>query len=163
MAPSASSLTLSDAFTVLQKVYGDSRHVGVTEALRSLTKHIQTLGNPDLSLVAFGGLHAGFVSLADVGLRVYALYVRKPIGSTTDAWLKIGSDIGGVAPGYGDLVVYLRGTNGGGRAYCLVFHDGLPIELLSNAIIVASQTEVDGTTDSDAADAPSGFVIIGAQ
>lgn len=152
------ALSLGDINAVFRRARGDSRAVGVAEALRSLSKHMQQLGNPDLQLVEFSGLDSADKVIADVGCKLFALYIKKPAGSTTDAWLK-GSNHASAAAANGDIVVYLRGTSGGGKAYCPVFHDGL---LLGTGLTLGAHTTVNGSTDSAAADAPTGFAIIGA-
>lgn len=152
------ALSVGDINSVFRKARGDSRAVGVAEALRSLSKHMQSLNNPDLQLVEFSGLETADKVVADVGCKLFAVYMKKPTGSTTDAWLK-GSNHATTAAANGDLVVYLRGTSGGGRSYCPVFHDGL---LLGTGLTLGAHTTVNGSVKSLVADAPTGFAIIGA-
>jgi len=152
------ALALTDINTVRQKTRAEARSVGAHEALRSLWKHMQSLGNPDLQLVEFAGLGSADKVVADAACKLYALYVAKPKGSTTDSWLK-GSNHATTAAANGDIVAYLRGTAGGGRSYCLVFHDGLP---LGTGLTVGAHTTVNGNTKSNVADAGTGFAIIGA-
>lgn len=152
------ALSVGDINAVFRRARGDSRAVGTAEALRSLSKHMQSLGNPDLQLVEFSGLQTNDKVVADVACNLYALYMKKPTGSTVDSWLK-GSNHATVAAANGDVVVYLRGTSGGGRSYCPIFHDGL---LLGTGLTLGAHTTVNGNSKSLVADAPTGFAIIGA-
>jgi len=152
------ALSLEGINLVKRRARADTRSVGVAEALRSFFKHMENLGNPDLQLVAISGLDSADKVVADAACKLYALYFKKPTASTTDAWFK-GSNHATVAAANGDFTAYLRGTSGGGRSYCTVFHDGLP---LGTGLTVGSHTTVNGNTKSAAADAPTGFAIIGA-
>lgn len=151
------ALTLESIDQVKEKARGESRKVGVHESLRSLWKHLQSLGNPDLKIAFFTGLQSADVVVSDAACKVYAIYMIKPTASTVDSWFR-GTNHASVASG-ADLSVYLRGTSGGGRAYCPVFHDGLP---MGTGLTVGAHTAVGGTSKSLVADAPSGFVIVGA-
>lgn len=152
------ALSLEGINTVKRRARGDTRAVGVAEALRSLWKHMENLGNPDLQLVAISGLDSADKVIADAACKLYAVYIKKPDASTTDSWFK-GSNHATVAAANGDITAYLRGTSGGGRSYCVVFHDGLP---LGTGLTVGAHTTVNGNTKSAAADAPTGFAIVGA-
>lgn len=151
------ALSLTDPRKVKEKCRFDLRKPGVVEALRGFFKHMEQLRNPDLQFVPITGPGTDEV-IADVGCKLYALYLKKPAASTTDAWFK-GSNHATVAAANGDIVTYLRGTSGGGREYCQTWNDGLP---LGTGLTVASHTTVNGSTDSNAADQPTGFAIIGA-
>lgn len=157
-AAAAMALSLTDPNTAFRKARGTARSAGVQEALRALSAHINTLGNPDLQLVEFSGLNAADKVIADAACVLFALYCKKPTASTTDAWLK-GSNHATTAAANGDVVVYLRGTSGGGREYCPIFGDGLT---LGTGLTLGSHTTVNGNTKSASADAPTGFAIIGA-
>lgn len=152
------ALSLGDINQVKEQARGEARKPGVSAALRSLFTYMQQIGNPDLQIVFFSGLNAADKVIADVGCKLYALFMLKPTASTTDAWLK-GSNHATTAAANGDVVAYLRGTSGGGRSYCPCFHDGLP---LATGLTLGSHTTVNGNTKSAAADAPTGFAIIGA-
>ena len=152
------ALTLEDINLVKQKARGESRKPGPHEALRSLWKHMQQLGNPDLKIAFFSALQTADVVISDSACKVYALFIQKPAASTTDAWFK-GSNHATVAAANPEFAAYLRGTGGGGRQYCPVFHDGLP---MGTGFTVGSHTTAAGNTKSAAADAPTGFVIVGA-
>ncbi len=150
--------TLEDINLVKQKSRGDSRKVGVAEALRSLWKHMQSLGNPDLYIEFYSGVSAGEVVISDSACKMYAVYALKPSASTTTTFLKVSDHASALQAG-ASVVVPFVGTGGGGQAHCLVFHDGLK---LATGCVVGSVTAGDGTTDGAAADVVSGFVIIGA-
>lgn len=152
------ALSLEGVLVVKQKSRFDSRKAGVTESLRALWAYLPYLGNPDLQLVAYSGLETADAVIADAACKVHAIYVKKPTASTVDAWLK-GSDHASAAAANGDVVVKLIGTGGGGREYCPVFADGLP---MGTGFTLGSHTTVNGAVKSAAADAATGFVIIGA-
>ncbi len=152
------ALSLGDINAVFRRARAESRSVGVANAIRGLSAHMQVLGNPDLQFVAFSGLETTDAVIANVGCKLYQVYARKPTGSTVDSWLK-GSNHATVAAANGDIVVYFRGTSGGGRAYAPTFHDGLP---LGTGLTLGAHTTVNGSSKSLVADAPTGFAIIGA-
>lgn len=152
------ALTLVDPVQVKDQARVEGRSAGVAAALRSLFIYQNQIKNPDLAIVFFSLLNSADKVIADVGCKLYGLYMLKPTASTTDAWLK-GSNHATVAAANGDIVVYLRGTSGGGRSYCPVWHDGLP---LGTGLTLGSHTTVNGNTKSNVADAPTGFAIIGA-
>lgn len=152
------ALTLEGTLAIVRRTRYESRKPGVAEALRSFFQHLAQLGNPDLQLVAYSGLNAADKVIADVACKVYAIFIQKPTASTTNVWFK-GSDHATVAAANGDFTTFLVGTNGGGRQYCPVYHDGLP---MTTGFTLGSHTTVNGNTKSASADAPTGFVIVGA-
>jgi hypothetical protein len=152
------ALALEGILIVKQKSRFDSRKAGVTESLRALWAYMDYLQNPDLQLVAFSGLETADAVIADAACKVHAIYIKKPSASTTNAWFK-GSNHATVAAANGDFTAFLVGTGGGGREYCPVFADGLP---MGTGFTVGCHTTVNGNTKSAAADAATGFCIIGA-
>lgn len=152
------ALTLTDNRTARELARDESRKPGVAAALRSLWRYMEQLGNPDLQLVAYSGLGAADKVIADVPCKLYAIFIQKPTASVTDAWIK-GSDHATVAAANGDFVAKLVGTAGGGRQYCPCFHDGLK---LGTGLTLGCHTTVNGNTKSAAADAATGFAIVGA-
>lgn len=150
------AITLEGINKVKERTRWDVRKPGVAEALRSLWKHMQALGNPDLQFVAYSGLESADKVIADAACSVYAIYIKKPSASTTDAWLK-GSDHATTAAANGDFVAKLKSTTST-REFCPVFHDGL---IMATGFTLGSHTTVNGNTKSAAADAPTGFVVIG--
>lgn len=152
------ALVLENANLVRQKTFPDSRKPGVAESLRSFWKHMEQLSNPDLKIKMFSGLETADVVVSDAACKVYAIFMKKPTASTTNAWFK-GSNHASAAAANGDFTTLLVGTNGGGREYCPVYHDGLP---MGTGFTVGCHTTVNGNTKSNAADAATGFVIVGA-
>jgi len=152
------ALTLENINLVKQRTRWETRKPGAMEALRSLWKHAEKLRNPDLQLVALDYTGAADQVIADVACKLFALYLRKPAASTTDAWIKL-SDHATVAAANGDVVAKMVGTGGGGQEHCLVWQDGLQ---MATGLTTASHTTVNGNTDSATADSCVGFAIIGA-
>lgn len=152
------ALTLENINLVRQRTFPDSRWPGVATTLTALWKHMQQLSNPDLKIKFISGLDSADVVVSDSACKLYAVFMKKPTASTTDAWAK-GSNHATVAAANGDFVTYLRGTSGGGREYCPIYADGLP---LGTGFTVGSHTTVNGNTKSAAADAWTGFAIVGA-
>lgn len=152
------AISVEDINLVKQKAMADSRSAGSQGALRQLFEHLNLLKNPDLEIKFVSGLASADVVAADAACKVYAILITKPAASTTDAWAK-GSNHASAAAANGDFVTFLVGTSGGGREYCVTFPDGLP---MGTGFTVGSHTTVNGNTKSAAADAWTGFVIIGA-
>lgn len=152
------ALVLENINLVSQKTYPDSRWPGVAANLRALWAHMQQLRNPDLKIKMFSGLETADVVVSDAACKVYALFIRKPLASTTNAWFK-ASNHASAAAANGDFTTFLVGTAGGGREYCPTYPDGLPF---GTGCTVGCHTTVNGSTKSNAADAATGFVIVGA-
>lgn len=119
---------------------------------------MEAKGNPDLQFVAFERNSTDDIVIADAACRIYAIYFKKPAGSTTAAWLK-GSDHATTAAAAADVAITLAAAAAALKEACPVFHDGLS---MVNGFTMACHTAVNGNTDSAAADCPSGFVILGA-
>lgn len=151
------ALSLENINSIKQQTRGELK-VGPRAALRGLWEFMQQIGNPDLDVVFFSGLESADAVIADAACKVHAIYFKKPTASTVDSWLK-GSDHATAAATAGDFVAKAIGTSGGGRAYCPVFHDGLP---MGTGFTVGAHTANNGNSKSLVADAPTGFVIIGA-
>jgi hypothetical protein len=152
------ALTLENINLVKQRTRWEVRTPGAMEALRSLWKHMEQKGNPDLQFVAFERNGTDDNVIADAACRIYAIYFKKPATSTTAAWLK-GSDHAATAAAAGDVVINLEAAAASLKEACPVFHDGLS---MSTGFTMACHTAVDSNTDSAAADSPAGFVILGA-
>lgn len=152
------ALTLESINKVRQKCRQFENRPAISENLRALFKHLNTLGNPDLQFVPFTTTGAADVVIADVACKVFAVVATKPAASTTDAWLK-GSDHATVAAANGDIAIKLIGTGGGGQHFCATFLNGL---IMGTGLTIASHTAVGGNTDSAAGDSASGYFIIGA-
>jgi len=152
------ALTLENVNLVKQRTRWEIRKPGSSEVLKALWKHLEQLSQPDLQLVPLDYTGAADQVIADVACKLYALYLKKPAASTTDAWIK-ASDHATTAAANGDLVVKMIGTGGGGQEHALVFPDGLKF---GTGLSTASHTTVNGNTDSNAADSCVGFAIVGA-
>lgn len=152
------SLVLSSFETALRKIFAEARKSGTQTAFRAFKAYLNTLGNPDLKFVSFSGLETADVVVSDSACRVYAVFGKKPAASTTNAWLK-GSDHASAAAANGDFVAKFIGTSGGGREYFMDFPDGLP---MGTGFTLGCHTTVNGNTKSAAADAVTGFAIVGA-
>jgi hypothetical protein len=152
------ALTLENVNLVKQRTRWQVRTPGASEALRSLWKHLEAKGNPDLQFVAFERNGTDDNVIADAACRIYAIYFKKPATSTTAAWLK-GSDHATVAAAAADVAISLAAAAAAMKEGCVVFHDGLS---MATGFTMACHTSVNGNTDSAAADSPAGFVILGA-
>lgn len=151
------ALSLEEANLTKQRARAETRHPKIQAALKALFSYLsQHKGNPKLQFVAFATLSsasAGLQIVADAACRVVAVYVKKPAGSTTAAWLKLSDHATAVSTAAPELSLTLP-TN---DEIILTFPDGLA---MANGAIVGSYTAGDGQTGSSAADRPSGFVII---
>lgn len=152
------ALTLSDPNIIKQKAAAESRNPGPQSSLRGFFNYLQYLRNPDLKIAFVSGLETADVVVSDAACKLFVMYMKKPSASTTNAWAK-GSNHATTAAANGDVVTYLVGTSGGGREYAICYHDGLP---LGTGLTVGSHTTVNGNTKSAAADAWTGFCIVGA-
>ena len=152
------ALVLSALETALRKVMPESRKAGSQTFARALKEYLNQIGNPDVKFLAFSGLETADVVVSDAACRVYAVFGKKPAASTTNAWLK-ASDHASAAAANGDFVAKFIGTSGGGREYLVCFPDGLP---MGTGFTLGCHTTVNGSTKSAAADAVTGFAIVGA-
>ena len=152
------ALTLESINLVKQRTRWQTLNApGAVEALRSLWQHMEQKGNPDLQFVKFEKATTNDVVLADVPCRIYAIYYKKPAASTTASWMKI-SDHATVCSTTGDIEIPLAAAAAAGKEGCVVFHDGLSMAI---GATWATHTALAGNTDSNAADTPAGFVIVG--
>lgn len=152
------ALTLSSFEVALRRMIPEGRKAGTQEMARAFRAYLNTLGNPDLKFLSFSGLETADAVISDAACRVYAIYMKKPAASTTNAWLK-GSDHASAAAANGDFVTKLLGTGGGGREYLVIYPDGLPF---GTGLTLGCHTTVNGNTKSAVADAATGFAIVGA-
>ena len=153
------ALTLEDAVKTKQRCRAETRSPGASLILKALFMHLATnLNNIQLQFTAVAGLNSADVVGADVACKVYCVYGKKPTASTTDAWLK-ASDHATTAAANGDFVAKYLGTGGGGQEHAIAYMDGLK---MGTGFTLGSHTTVNGNTKSNVADAPTGFVIVGA-
>lgn len=150
--------TLASALSVKQKALADTRNPSTQALLRTFFSYwSQHKGNGDLQFVAISGLDAADVVLSDVAGKLHVLFLRKPDGSTTDAWAKI-SDHASAAAANGDLTLKFIGTDGENQELCNVYPDGMKF---GTGITIGSHTANNGAVKSASADAPVGFGIVG--
>lgn len=150
------ALSLQNPLLVFQKALFETRKPkiqAIGKALRSYL--VQHKGNPDLQLVPFSELSSGSTVIADAACRVIGLYVKKPTGSTTAAFVK-GTDDETTASATAPAVSVELRTN---QEEFIVFPDGLP---MASGFALRSDTTAAGSTGSVTADQSSGFVIIAA-
>jgi hypothetical protein len=154
------ALSLIAASIVVRKALGQNRSAGVMRMLETFFRDVlnDQLGNRDLYYEAFSGLNAADQVISADPCKLYVLFGKKPSASTVDAWLK-GSDHATVAAANGDVVAKYLGSGGGGREHPLIFPNGLS---LGTGLTLGCHTTVNGNTKSAAADAVTGFAIIGA-
>lgn len=153
------ALVLEAIANVKRRCIPEAKGVGSQAALRMLFEVLNDKHrNPDLKIKFFSTLSSEDVVVSDSACKLFAVFLKKPLASTTDAWFK-GSDHATAAAANGDITAKLRGTAGGGLEHCITYPDGLP---LGTGLTVAAHTTVNGSTDSAAADAPTGFAIVGA-
>lgn len=171
------ALSLQSAGLVRQKaynaVYGSGTGTATDSvspyhfyAIKALFLHVAAnLGNPDLQFVPYAAEDAvtstDGVTLADTACTLYAWFekARRTTGTTAAfEWLYNGAAGGGDSDPVGDEIAVQR-FNATGQQFLLVHPNGFPIP---TALSVVSTTAIDGTTESTAANAGDGFVIIGA-
>lgn len=153
------ALTLEAANLTKQRCRASTRKPGVSEALRSLWKHMEALGNPQLQFVTFDQTDNAETVIADVACKIYAIYFKKPAASTTAAWLKLTDEASAGNEAHADISFKLAAAVGAPKEFCVVFHDGFS---MATGVMLVSHTANDGNTDSNDADAVAGFVIVGA-
>lgn len=154
------ALSLQSANLVRQKALrANTLDPAVFDALKAFFLRHSSKGNLDLQYIPFGDADVtgtdGVVA-ADAATVLYAVYVKK--GSTaTDAFLKLFDDAtnDGTA---GDEMITLPLAEAN-ESHILVFPSGIPF---ATGIVVTAHTTSNGTTDSTAGDAGSGFLIVGA-
>lgn len=153
------ALSLASALSAKQKALADNRKPASAQVIKTFFSYwAQHKGNNDLQFVAITGLDSADKVVADAACKLHVLYLVKPTASTTDAWVK-GSDHATVAAANGDIVFKFIGTSGGGQEVCFVSGNGLRF---GTGLTFGSHTTVNGSTDSNIADAPVGFAIVGA-
>lgn len=150
------ALTLEDAHLSFQKMYPDARSVPVAEVIRCFKKvHAEFLKNPQLQVVALSGLESADGVIADAPCKVFLIAVKKPSGSAVTAFFKV-SDNASTAAADGDLATMkLTDTNW----HTFFDPQGFP---MGTGATAGSHTANNGNTKSAAADAPTGFAVIGA-
>lgn len=150
------ALSLRNPVLAKQQVLAESRKPKIQLMLKTLFSYLaQHKGNPDIQVVAFSDLQGTASVIADAPCKLMALYVKKPAGSTTAAFVK-GSDSSATASATAPALSIELPTN---QEELLAFPDGLPF---GTGLVLRSDTAADGSTASSAADRSSGFAIIAA-
>lgn len=151
------ALSLSGANLVRQRTFAETRKPKIQAALKNLFSYLaQHKGSPDLQLVNFSDLTSGTgTAIADAACRVFAVYAKKPSGSTTASYFK-GSDSPTTASATAPELGFVLPTS---NEEIVIFPDGLS---MANGFAIRADTTAAGSTGSGAADQPDGFVIVGA-
>lgn len=155
---------LQDGIFVWQKVAKAlaGANPGISQPFRELKTYIATqLGNPQLQFIPFTAeqiVTAGGFAALDVPGTLYAVYAKgRRTSGTTSAFFQVFAQANNTAST--TLIVLLNRFKAAGQSFGYVNPAGLAIE---TAITLASDTTVAGDTESSAADACDGFIVIGA-
>jgi hypothetical protein len=150
------AISVTNPILAKQKARGESRKPHIQAGLKLLFAHLaQHGGNPDLQFVAIDTLDGTSSVIADAACKLRALYLKKPAGSTTSAFIK-ASDTAVTASATAPALSIELPTN---NEEILLFPNGLPF---GTGITMLSNTTATDTTASAAADQASGFAIISA-
>lgn len=158
------ALSLQDGVQVWQKVKNalagaNPAHVA---AFRVLREYLATQGgNPQLSFLPYTAAQittGGGVALTDAACTLYGVYGKGARTSgTTQAFFQLFNQADNTAST--TLILYGTQLNAAGQSFAATFPTGIPF---STSLTAASDTTVAGATESSAADACNGFVIVGA-
>ncbi len=159
------SLSLQDSNLVWQKVRIALDSLGadrtVHAAFKALKEKLASVGgNPNLQFIPITSTNiddANGEILADAACQVYAVFAKKA-ATATDVYLAILDDEADDASPVADVRIVL-GLIASAEQALAVYPAGLD---MAKGVVAKAYTEFDGTTDSTAADCPSGFVIISA-
>jgi hypothetical protein len=133
------------------------------EALKALKARLAlTGGNPDLQFVPFTAAQAaaaGGTDLIGAAAKVYALYAQnKRAAAGTQSFFDVHGAASDASAATVELSAAFQAITT--KQTALVIRDeGLA---LATGVTVTAVTAPGGTTDSDAADSPDGFLIVGA-
>lgn len=145
---------------------GTSAGAGDPSALYALKSFFLNLaankGNPDLQFITFNATDAVAGDGQDLGIdaacRVYMAYVKKT-ATATDSWFRIVDDADNDSEVVGDVVVEVKLNEASDQAL-LWFPNGIAIA--DGVVVTFTTTPGDTATQSSAADAGNGFLILGA-
>jgi hypothetical protein len=157
------ALSLQDGVQVWQKVKQalTNANPATQNAFRVLREYIATQGqNPQLQFVPFTAAQIvtnnGFAA-ADVACTLYGVYANGArTTGTTSAFFAIHAAADNSATTTTILTERFKAT---GQSFGAVFPSGMAVE---TALTVSCATAVGGATESSAADAANGFVLVGA-
>lgn len=155
------ALALESSSIVARKVKDYQKGPLAERAFATFFRDWAAKGNADLQIVRYLGTGAEGASGEDEGIdaahRVYAFYGKKT-ATAEDVYLYIfddaTNDAGAGTDGRANLAL-LEASNEGFAFY----PSGIP---MVDGLVIKAYTDFDGTTDTTAAAAPNGFVIIGA-
>lgn len=119
-------------------------------------------GNPDLQFYAFNATDAVAGDGEDTGIdaacKLYAVYVKKT-ATATDTWFRVYDDADNDSEVIGDAVIEVALKDAGDLFYAF-YPNG---EAIADGVVVTfTTTPGDTTTQSSAADAGNGFLVLGA-
>jgi len=157
------ALSLQDGVQVWQKVKQalTNANPATQNAFRVLREYIATQGqNPQLQFIPFTAAQAvtdtGFQA-ADVACTLYGAYVNGArTTGTTSAFFAIHA---AATNGATTTTILTERFKAAGQSFGAVFPSGMAVE---TALTVSFATAVGGATESAAADAGNGFVLVGA-
>lgn len=170
------ALSLESAGRVRQKAYNAVYGTGVGTtadsvspyhfyAVKALFLHLAAnKNNPDLQFIPYSAEQAVITtngtSLVGGACTLYAWFAkaRRTTGTTASFnWLWNGTAGGGDSDPIGDEITVQR-INLTGQQFFFVHPNGY---IVSTDVSVVATTAIDGTTESSAADATDGFIIVG--
>src|SRR3990167_6103912 len=119
-------------------------------------------GNPDLQFVTFNATDAVAGDGQDLGIdaacKLYLAYVKKT-ATATDSWFRVIDDADNDSEVVGDVAVEIKLGVASDQAL-LWFPNG--IDFTDGVVVTFTTTPGDTATQSGAADAGNGFLILGA-
>lgn len=149
------ALSLTNSVLVTQASRSESRKAKTQLFLKQLYSYLaQHKGSPDLQLVPFSALTSGSTVVADAACKLYALFLKKPTGSTVSVYAKVTDDEATASVGTNSITQILPTT----AEETLIYPDGLSF---ANGITLRADTDPTAAAAPAAADQPSGFAIIG--
>ena len=150
------ALSLEAPNAVRQRALAEIRKPKTQAGLKALFSYLaQHKGSPQLQFVTFAALAGTDTVIADAACKVYAIFSKKPSGSSTTSFFKL-TDHASTGSATAETLKYpMLSTN----EDLLVFYDGLA---MSAGATLLAHTTSDGNTGSSAADRADGFVIVGA-
>lgn len=157
------ALSLQDGIFVWQKVSKAlaGANPGISQPFRELKTYIATqLGNPQLQFIPFTAeqivTNTGFQA-ADAAGSLYALYAKgRRTTGTTSSFVALHAAADNSATTTTIVTTRFKAV---GQAMGAVYPQGLAVE---TAFTLSGATTVGGSTESSAADAADGFIVIGA-
>jgi hypothetical protein len=149
------TLSLTNSVLVTQASRSESRRAKTQLFLKQLYSYLaQHKGSPDLQIVNFSALTSASVVVADVPCKLYALFLKKPTGSTVSVYAKATDDELTASVGTNSITQILPVA----VEETLIYPDGLAF---AAGIVMRADTSPIAAGAPNAADRPSGFAIIG--